>query len=1012
VLSTQVVCPILIGREAYFQPLTQLLRQTQTGPLRVALLAGEAGIGKTRLTTELKQRAAEFEIWQAHCFEAEQSLPYAPFLDLLRAFCAAHSAGEIAQAFGSNLAAQTQTAGPLLTLLPELTVHLPHLAAPPAIEPEQEKRRLFQSFTTFFTHARRASPLLLILEDWHWSDEASLELLLHLTRRLSAQPVLVVMTYRAGEAHTALHRLLAEWNRARVATEFSLRRLNLSEVEVMLRAILGPGQPVHTAFITTVHTLTEGNPFFIEEIVKSLFVSGAINTHTHAWAADLHIPRTVQEAVTRQTQAVSEAARAVLARAAVLGQRFEFALLQTLTQISEATLLKQIKELVGAQLLIEEAPDVFAFRHALIRQAVLATLLTRERKALHFQAAEVMEQLYASATEAHAGELAYHFSQAEVWGKALGYAQLAGEQAVKFYSPRAAVEHFTRALAAAQALSAPLPLPALFRARGQAYATLGEFDTAREDYEHARQAAQAEHNLQEAWQSVLALGFHWVQRDMAHAGEYFQQALTLAQTMNDSATVAHSLNRLGNWQMMTEQPSAARQSHQQALAIFQSIHNQPGLAETFDLLGITSISLGDLAGGAAAYERAIALFRELGNQTGLTSALTMSALCCAQYLANQAYVSERNRQPECIAHAEEALRLARQIEWRSAEALVLTILGQALSANGEYGRALSSMQAGLALAQLIEHQQWQLNAHLVLGALYLDVLDVATAHPHLQEAARLAEAIGSLYWKRTVTGFLASALVRSGQLTEAAATLEAGRPSNASFVTMGERHSWAAQVELHLAQNQPEQALIILEQLRAALPNAPLHHIPRLAHLHAQTLWALGHPAQAETALQAALAAAQDQGAPQWQWRIHATHAHWYAGQRRWAQAETAITTGKKILEMCAASLSEGPVRQNFLSRAAEFFPTLPKASARQKAKQQFGGLTAREREIAAQVAHGKTNRAIAEALVVSERTVEKHIENIMGKLGVETRVQVAAWALARGLLPSPTGRGAGGGGA
>jgi predicted ATPase len=171
--------------------------------------------------------------------------------------------------------------------------------------------------------------------------------------------------------------------------------------------------------------------------------------------SELHVPRSIQDAVQQRTDQLSDSARRVLTLAAVAGRRFDFALLQELTQHDEQHLLQLIKELIAAQLVVEESAEQFAFRHALTRQAIYADLLVRERKALHRRIADTLERLYASVLDAHLADLAYHFLEVSAWEKALEYGRSAGEQAQAMYAPQAAIERVTRALDAAQRGSIP-----------------------------------------------------------------------------------------------------------------------------------------------------------------------------------------------------------------------------------------------------------------------------------------------------------------------------------------------------------------------------------------------------------------------------------------------------------------------------------------------------------------------------------------------------------------------------
>ena len=570
-----IICPILIGRAPALTNLHSLIDQVRGGQGQVVLLCGEAGIGKSRLVTESKAYATAqgFLLLQGNCFPTDLSYPYAPLLDLLRSVPASYLATAIATDLNSFVRE-------LHHLLPDVVSIPPDLAPLSTPYPEQQKRRLFTALAQFFTGQTTKQPVLLVIEDIHWSDDTSLDFLLYLARRCAAFPLLVLLTYRSEEVHPSLSHFLAHLDRERLAQEFSLAPLSRSEVSAMLYAIFDLRRSVYTVprlaqgdLLDVLYALTEGNPFFIEELLKSLIEAGDIFYGKVAGSARSfasYTSRSVQDAVHQRTDHLSEGARQVLHLAAVAGRHFDFALLQALTQQDEAQLLRLIKELIAAQLVIEESVEQFAFRHALTRQAIYTSLLARERKTLHHTIAETMERMSASVLDTHLADLAYHFFEGGVWEKALEYAQRAGEQAQTLYAPRTAIEQFTRALEAAHHLSHTPPLT-LYRARGLAYETLGDFERARADHETALQLAHLAGDRHAEWQALIDLGFLWAGRAYAQTGDYYQQALALARTMDDQATVAHSLNRLGNWYLNVEQPHEALRCHQEALAYISSI---------------------------------------------------------------------------------------------------------------------------------------------------------------------------------------------------------------------------------------------------------------------------------------------------------------------------------------------------------------------------------------------------------------------------------------------------------
>ncbi len=1001
--GTPILCPVLIGRGAELTALRLLVDRARSGKGQLVLLSGEAGIGKSRLVAEAKTYATAqgFLLLQGQCFPTDRSCPYAPLLDLLRSHLATSSREQVDTEMGSLASALSPL---LLDLLP-LPSDLPSL---PPLDSEHEKRRLFAALAHLFLRQATKQPALLIVEDLHWSDETSLDFLHYLARRCTASPLLVLLTYRSDEVHPGLSHFLAQLDRERLAQECALAPLTRSEVSAMMYAIFALRRSVFTVpslaqgeLLDAMYTLTEGNPFFIEELLKSLIEAGDIVYEHGRWQRKelgaLHIPRSVQDAVELRTAHLSEGARQVLNLAAVAGRHFDFALLQTLTQHDEAQLLRLLKELIAAQLVVEQSAEQFAFRHALTRQAVYTQLLARERKALHRAIAETFERLYASMLEAHLADLASHFFLAGVWEKALLYGQRAGEQAQALYAPQAASEHFTRALDAARQLSLT-PAASLYRARGLAYDTLGDFERARADQETALQLAHKASDRYKEWQVLLDLGLLWAGRNYAQAGDYYRQALALARTMDDPAALAHSLNRLGNWYLNAEQPDEALRCHQEALATFQALSDRRGKAATLDFLGMASLLSGDLIQSAVYNQQAIVLFGELDDRQRLISSLVTLMLCGGHY-QNDTVVPAAVGFAELLQQGELALKIAGEIGSRSDEAYTLIHMAMCLGLRGEYASALEVAQRGLAIAEEIEHRQWMTAGHRTLGALYLDLLALSEAQQHLEQALALAQEIGSRVWTRIVSGFLALVSLAQHDVTRAEALLNAALGPDDPAQTVGQRLVWYARTELALARNDPLLALHIADQLLASTANISEERvIPRLWKLRGEALVALHREAEAEKMLRAAQDAAHAQGLRPSLWRIAIDLGKLYQAALRDEEAALAFATAQELIEDLATSIPDTTLRDQFLHKASELIPGQEPLSARRAAKKAFGGLTEREREVAALIAQGKANREIAEILVVNYRTIEKHIENMLSKLGFASRAQIAVWAAEKGL--------------
>jgi DNA-binding CsgD family transcriptional regulator/Flp pilus assembly protein TadD len=996
-LDKPTVCPIVIGRDDEITVLQRALDQVHGGRGQTILIAGEAGVGKSRLIAAVRTHAEglRFLYLQGRCFEQDAALPYAPLADLLRL--------RLADLPPEASAPNALVATPELALLvPELAMDVPGVTLSAPLEPEQEKKRLFGALSRFILGQPSARPVLVVIEDLHWCDGISLEFLLSLARHTAAHRLLLVLSYRSEEIGRGLRHLLAELDRARLAQEIVLKPLTRVGVGMMLRATLGLARPAHAEFVDALYALTEGNPFFVEEVIKSLADTGAFSgdegVGVRQHLEHLRVPRSVQDAVLRRLDRISAPAQRVLTLAAVAGPRFDFSLLQAIAGQHEAELLQHIKELVAAQFVVEESAERFAFRHALTRQAIYGQLLVRERQALHRTTVEAIEQLHEGSADAHLPDLAYHAFAAGLWEKALVYARRMGERALAMNAPQAAIEQFTRAIEAARRLGQP-PAPELLRARGQAYETRGEFERAQDDYIQVLDAARAVGNRGAEWQGLLDLGFLWLARDYSRAGDYLRQARDLADQMEDPARLAQSLNRLGNWYANMDQPRQAQGLHRQALAIFRDLNDQPGIAQTLDLLAVTTFFAGDRQGAITAFEEAATCYRALGDRRGLVSTLaTLGPLrCCSRVVETLPAVAPRARQ--AVGECEEALTIAREIGWRSGEAYALLELAACLLAAGDYGRAQIALNEGLAIAEEIEHRGWLTLTHSGLGKMYLDLLALRAARWHYERAYSSAQETGAKHLIESTAAFLAEASLLGHMPVRAEAVLQDLVAEESSVETLKQSALLTAYGELRLVRGDADQALRAADRVIAWAEQAgEAGVIPRLWKLRGESLAALGRTAEAEAALRAAREAAREQGSRPLLWQLHASLGALLHAQGRREDAEQAYAAARLVVEQMAATIPNDALREEFLGSALARIPTARQPSARGLAKDRYGGLTAREREVVALIARGLSNREIAEALVISERTVEAHTGHIRDKLGHTSRTQVAAWAVEHGL--------------
>lgn len=1005
--GTPITCPVLIGRTAELSTLHALIEQAKSGKGQVAVLSGEAGIGKSRLVAEVRTEASrlDFLFLQGNCFQADQLFPYAPLLDLLRSYLHTHAA---------TAAADLKPSAPALArLLPDLPLLLPQLApieVLPSLDPEQEKRRLFAVLLNFFTRQAERRPTLLVIEDIHWCDETSLEFLLHLAHRCSQIPLLLLCTYRSDERSLPMHHFQAELHRERLAQQITLLPLSRDEIGAMLNAMTLTGPSLPADVLDTLFLLAEGRPFFVEELLSTFFATAPTRMQEEAESrreqsgalARFPLPQSVQDAVQRRTKHLSPEARRALTLAAVAGRRFNFAVLQHLLRCDETHLLDLMKELIAAQLVVEESAEQFAFRHALTRQAIYEGLLARERRMLHQTIAEALESLAPTSAlrEASLADLAAHCYAAELWEKALAYGQLVGEKALALDAPRAGVAHLTTALDAAHQLTMTPPA-ILHRVRGQGYDTLGEFERAQIDYEQALHLArQAGDRLME-WQCLLDLGMLWTGRDYAQAGPWFRQALRLSEQLASPTPRARSLNRLGNWLVNVGQTEEGLRMHHEALALIEALDEQQGLAETLDLLGVGYGLRGDVINSVHYYERSVELLRASGDHRALASSLSVLSSFSSGIEAETTFSVLASKEVS-VGYSSEALRHAIQADWPAGQAFAEIISGHASLAFGDFSAALAHAQRALHLAADIAHQQWMAGAYYVLTRTYVLLLAPHLALPQAEAGLALARNSGSSYWINSIVTYYAFAHLQQKELALAEALLSSVMLPEHTPRSLGERRVAWAWGEFFLRQGKPMQALERAESLLVSAPGAEEfgpQPIPALLKLKGEALLTLSRLDEAIVALEDAKGGAQMRQDPSLLWQVHRSLGQGYRLHGREEQAQQEWATARQIIGQLTSTIDDEALREYFSQAALASLPREKPLPSRRAIAQQFGGLTERERQVAMLIAQGLSNREIADTLVISYRTVETHIANILFKLGFAARTQVAAWVVEKGLL-------------
>ena len=968
-IRTPLACPNSIGREASLQALLERLDQAVAGSGSVVLLGGDAGVGKTRVVRELKHELSprQVRVIEGRCTSTESSVPYAPLMNALR-FRIEKGEGE----------AVAQMLGPLRAVLAPIFPQLEGRAPSPEQLAERERERPFEVIFSVLERLAAEEPMLLVLEDVHWADQTSLELLHHLAHRAPSFPMMILATYRSDELHAAhpLRRLLGSLARDRVGEEMRLDPLNREQTTEMLRCMLET-EP-DPAFASEIWRRSEGNPFFVEELISVLAGSGPLEPNEEAAMilARAPLPSTVSEAILERVNALGPRAVETLSAAAVIGRSFDFEDLRNVLGMSELELLEVLEQLAAHQLLREdrlERKDSYSFPHALMQEALYESLISRRRRLLHRRVAIALEKKRSAKGPSRLDELAFHFRIGGDHEKAWHYAKLAGDEAVRLRAWDDAAAHYDNALAALEQMSDESDRAAelLERLAGVAWRR-SQSVAARQYTEEALRLRRAlGHNEETARLLRRIAALRIDEGDTEGAGEALDQALLLLGKSSDSSQLGAIYDDLGRLSLARGELDKAESLLVHGLSLAskdaQGAEEVPALVS----LGELSILGGDVSAGVSRLDLALALLLE--GRLPFERLTRVYAEGVRILLLAQDYGRALSWANAAIDLCQKQGVVGLNSLFRAMRAVIMTITS---------GEEDTLAQAASAVEELRRTQRPELKDALrMLGYIHRARGELAEARKAYEEAAELGD--------RGRPVGLALVALAEGRGHEAAEILEAAVAAVPPTQPLVARQLLPYAVEALTAVGRIDDAAKLIERT-PDLPdprvgNAQLHHALGLLRL------AQGNTADAVTDLKFAASAWEESGN-----RLECRRARVALLEAMLsADASTeGLELGRRLLDELGRPLlpREREVVRKVLRRAGVRTRPMPVSTNGDRSQKPL--LTIREEAVLKEVAQGRTNREIAETLGIAEKTVGVHVSHILAKLGCKTRTQAARFVL------------------
>ncbi|MEE9593024.1 MAG: protein kinase, partial [Thermoplasmata archaeon] len=568
----------LIDRETELEAVRGFVDRAIRGDGSVVFLSGEAGVGKTRLGEEVKAYATlRGTRWlQGRCFEREGSAPYTPWIEMLREFVREAPRQLLYKVSGSY-------AAELAKLVPEVVEKVG--PAPPVAlgHPEQERLRLFEAVTQLCLNLSREAPLVLFLDDLNWADPPSLELLHYVARRVPGNFFMILGAYRDIEVaeDSPLSQLLFNLNRERFLHQISLPRFDPAHVARMITETFGD-EEVSAEFRDLVYEKTGGNPFFVEEVLRSLVEEGVMYKTEDRWdrrpISEIRIPSSVRTVVRQRLNRLDDDCNQVLALASVIGKEFPFGVLQQVSGLDEDRLLTLLEAALRARL-IEEKPlapgrSVFLFSDSQVRDVLYDGLSLIRRRRHHLKVAHALEKASKGEEDRQAAVLAYHYVRGDDVEKALDYSVRAGERASKVYAHEEAIRNLSVALELMEEEGDPTLHVQILEQLGDESSYLGDADAALGYWTKAAGIYEDLAQKLPLGEVLRKVGYaHFMEKyDQGKALEFYTRARTILEEQPPGVELArlyHDIGRL-HWRS-GEDPSTAISMCERALQLAEEL---------------------------------------------------------------------------------------------------------------------------------------------------------------------------------------------------------------------------------------------------------------------------------------------------------------------------------------------------------------------------------------------------------------------------------------------------------
>ena len=797
----------LIDRVEEMKLLKEAVDRTIQGEGGLVLLYGEAGIGKTRLARELRAyaRLRGMQVLYGRCpalFRMDGVPPYVLWREVIRDYLENSSPEQLYRVIGFYPAE-------IAKLVPEIRQRLATIPQSFPISPELEQNRLFEAVSQFITNISREAPLLVVLDDLQWTDPSSLLLLHYLARGVQKTPLLLLGAYRSTDIDSKhpLSPVLTELNRERLPQSVSLKRMSLNDISEMIKQMLEQDD-IPAELCKAVYEKTRGNPFFAEEVVKSLKEEEIIHREQNRWefkeTSEFEFPETVKNVVKARISRLDEDCQNVLTMASFVGNDFTLEALCGVTGIEESKLLEIMDKLLKTGLIkhrVVRGEDLCSFADIIVRDVEYEEAGTFRRKKLHSIVGSTLEKVYAKKIDEHFGELALHFLEGGDKDKALDYFLKAGEKAARIYANGEAASYFQTALKLLEEKEGELREKAYVLERlGDIKTLVGEHDACLKWWNEALllwdqlKEKEKASRLHRKMANLLWEGMS----DTEKAKEHHDKALAILEKEPQSVELARLYEDMAHMYYMTEDQAKALSWAEKALELAKKLNALDVVASSYASLGTIYNSTGDRRKAIECLEKALKIALDNGYmetalrmynnlpmalppeanerrleiyEKGLELARKIGDIHSITWIGfnlSYVYCAEMGDMSKAKLLAEETVALDRKVGNIYHLYFSLIGLGWAYQILGEPEKSEQCLKEASSVSDKLTERQAIFGGYAGLAQCYFDRGDYVKARELLEKAYEVCEKSGEKSVQASVSQLLAWTCLEIGEIERAA----------------------------------------------------------------------------------------------------------------------------------------------------------------------------------------------------------------------------------------------------